>query len=304
MARAAQKVRGQQPLGAGHIMQIIEHYLLPAALFLLMFALGASLTVANFLDVLRFRTALLVGIASLSLLVPAIGLFIAHSFQLDPILAVGVVMTAACPGGTFSNLLTHYARGDLALSISLTALTSLAAVITLPLYVGLALAQFVARNEAIALPFLDTVARIFSLTVVPVALGLWLHQRRPDVARRIADPLKNLAAILIVGCFLTLIVSQRAALADAARQVWAPIVCLNLAAISTGFALSMLFRLPVPRRAALTIEHAIKQEGTGIYVAITLLGLPLIALPLLMNSVCGLAFGSIFTWAARRRESH
>ena len=283
-------------------MTLVEHYLLPATLFLLMFSMGLSLTLANFVDVFRYRTALVVGVASLALLVPAIGLALAHSFPLAPLLAVGVVLTAACPGGTFSNLLTHYARGDLALAISLTALTSLVAVITIPLYVHFALTEFLAQDTVISMPVGETILRIFGLTIVPVSLGVLVHARGPARISALADPLKNLAALLIGAFFLLLILGQHAAFIDAVRQVWAPILCLNATSMITGYALARLFRLPRTQRTALTIEHAIKQEGTGIYVAVTILGLPLVALPLLVNSVCGLTLGSLFTWAVRRRR--
>lgn len=281
-------------------MTIISDIALPAALFSLMFALGLSLTKGDFVEVIRSYRVVLVSMASLLLLVPLIGFAVAVVAAPSPWLAVGIVLVAACPGGTFSNLLTSFAKGDLALSISLTTLTSLLAVFTLPFYVSLALDVFVAQSQAITLPLGETIIKISMLTILPVALGMSAKRYLPSCAARLENRLKNIAAAAIIVTFTAIMVDQRHDFYEAIRQVALPILILNLSCVLAGFVITRVFRLSRRQTNAVVIEHTIKQEGSGIYIAVAILGVPMAALPLLTNTVIGLMVGGVITFVAAR----
>ena len=273
---------------------------LPASLFGLMFAMGLALTPQHFVNVIRNATALVTGVVSIVVALPALGFLLAYLFDLPPELALGLVLVAACPGGTFSNLLTSYAGGDLALSISLTTIVSLFAVITLPLAAGLALAAFGQDAAAVELPVTETLLKVFLLTVLPVLLGMLARTRAGVAADRWSNVLKNVAAVCIVAFFLMILGDNLALMREAVREAWLPVLTLNVLSLSAGLAISLACRLEHRRLVAVAIEHSIKQEGTGIVIAVGILSLPVAALPLLLNSVLGLVIGTAFTVAVRR----
>src|ERR671910_3000925 len=140
--------------------------LLPVALAVIMTSLGMSLTVDDFRRVVVYPRGVSIGLANLVLISPLLAFAIAHAFSLEPALAVGLVLLGASPGGTLANLLTHFARGDTALSITMTAISSVAAVVTVPLFLGLATDHFGAAGLDDDVSVLGLVARVLFLTLV------------------------------------------------------------------------------------------------------------------------------------------
>src|SRR5688572_13472768 len=147
---------------------------LPISLAVIMASLGLSLTTDDFKRVLKFPRGVGIGLFNLLLVSPLLAFAIAKLFDLDPALAVGLVLLGASPGGTTANLMTHLARGDTALSVSMTALSSIAAVITVPLYLSLAIDHFGA-DIGDDVGMLGISARVFFITVVPVAIGMLIR---------------------------------------------------------------------------------------------------------------------------------
>ncbi len=141
---------------------------LPIALGIIMLGLGLSLTLADFARVVKFPKPVLIGLACQILLLPFICFLIAKGFGLAPALAVGLMLLAASPGGTTANLFSHLAHGDVALNVTLTAVNSLIAILTMPLLVNLSLAYFMTADQAIPLQFAK-VLQVFAIVLVPVA---------------------------------------------------------------------------------------------------------------------------------------
>src|SRR3712207_53391 len=144
-----------------------------------MVTLRLSLTPADFRRVLVVPQGVDIGIANLLVVSPLLAFAVAEVFGLEPVFAVGLVLLGASPGGTMANLLTHLARGDTALSVTMTAISSLAAVVTVPLYLGLAIDAFGA-DVGDDVSMLGVVVRVFLITVVPLSLGMWLRSRDPE----------------------------------------------------------------------------------------------------------------------------
>jgi bile acid:Na+ symporter, BASS family len=288
------------------LMDIISNGVLPGALALIMLGMGLSLTLADFLRFRRRMTPLLCALGSLLLLLPMAALTIATVFKLPPALAVGLVLVGACPGGTFSNLLTHYARGDLALSVSLTAIASICVIFTMPLIVQFALAFFLGEQRDISLPVLETMRQIFLLTICPVAAGMLINHRWAALASKCADPIKNIAGVLIIAVFLSIIFAERDSFAMAFSRAALPVVLLNLLSVFVGGCVGYFTTSRTAERRAIMLEHTIKQEGLGIFVAMSLLGMTEMALPLMLNSLVGITVGSMivaFSRFQRKRQS-
>lgn len=171
------------------ILTLVNSQLPNIAIFSLMFSIGIGLSVQDFLYVIRNPKAALVGLTGQIILLPLIGALIAIVFRLDPHIAIGLMIIAACPGGATSNAFSVLVKGDLALSISLTAMSSLLAFITLPLIINLSLVFFDYGDGTVTLSFIDSAKQLFFTTALPVLLGMVCRFYFPQFSRRISKPI-------------------------------------------------------------------------------------------------------------------
>ncbi|MCB1872618.1 MAG: bile acid:sodium symporter, partial [Gammaproteobacteria bacterium] len=153
--------------------------LLPLSLAFIMFSMGLSLVLDDFKRVVTHPLAMGFGLVSQMLMLPIIAFTLVSLFSLEPNLAVGLIILAACPGGITSNLLTHIAGGDSALSVSLTAVTSLAGVLSIPIIVNLGMAWYAGSTDTLGLPLGSMINGVFFISTLPMMIGLSLrHFRR------------------------------------------------------------------------------------------------------------------------------
>src|ERR671913_332383 len=216
---------------------------LPVALAVIMTSLGMSLTVDDFRRVVVYPRGVSIGLANLVLISPLLAFAIAEAYSLEPALAVGLVLLGASPGGTMANLLTHLARGDTALSITITAISSCAAVITVPAYLGLSIDHFGAVGFEDDVSMLGVVARVLAITVVPLALGMRLRARRPSRIAEIQPRFQRIAFILFLGIVVGVVIAENERVFDNLDAVLAAAVALNLAAMAISFTIARLARL-------------------------------------------------------------
>ncbi|MFQ4139949.1 bile acid:sodium symporter family protein [Nodosilinea sp. PGN35] len=276
---------------------------LPLALFAVMLGMGLGLTVDDFTRVLVYPKAVVVGLLAQLILLPLLGFGLASVLPLTPELAVGVMILAACPGGPTSNLVTYLARGNVALSITLTAISSLVTVFTIPLVVNLAMGAFLGEAAALSLPFGATVGQIAVITLIPVAIGMVLHHYRPQFATRVERGVKWLSLALLGLIIAGLLVQQRASVAGFFAQVGLVTLVLNLVAMALGYGVAVAARLDRPSATAITVEVGI-QNGTlaiAIASAPTLLNQPDLAIPAAIYSLLMFATGGAFAWWAAQR---
>lgn len=231
---------------------------------------------------------ILIGLFSMLLLLPGLGFWVANLFRLPPEIAVGVVLVATCPGGMFSNLLTHYGKANLALSVSLTAVVSAVYVFTAPLWAGLALEHFLGSQTEFVLPFEQTLVPLLLFVLLPIAIGMALLKNFPAVTARFSGLVKNIAAFFVLLIMVYLAAAQDAEAVENLRATVVAVVLLNLLSVLLAVILVVLFSLKKRDALAVVIEHAVRQEGTGIYIAVTLVGSVQMALPLMLNSVVGM----------------
>lgn len=182
---------------------------LPGALFVIMLGLGLPLTPADFKRVFLYPKAAAVGLAVQILLLPLVGFGLANLLPMEPVLAVGLMLLAACPGGATSNLITWLAKGDTALSVTLTAISSFVSVLTIPLILSFSLHWFMGSSQSVQVPFVQTVGQIVVITLIPVSLGMLIRAKKPVLADRLASPMKTLSSLLLAVIILGLILSQR-----------------------------------------------------------------------------------------------
>ena len=261
---------------------------LPLALAFIMFYLGLTLVVGDFKRVTQQPRAMLIGLVGQIVLVPLAAFLVASLSGLPPLMAVGLMVLAACPGGVSSGLLTHLARGDVALSISLTAVTSLASVLTLPLVVNASYRYFMAGDLGVELPLAAMVRGVFLLTTLPVLLGMGWRWRYPRWVSRFEPVAGRIATGLFVLIVLTTFWDQRLVLAEHLPRLGPATLALNLLVMGAAYALAARAGLTRPGRIAVVTECGLQNSALGIYVCLQWLGSPAMSAPsvvyaLLMN---------------------
>ncbi len=259
--------------------------LLPLALAIVMLGMGLSLVPEDFRRITRYPKAVAVGTVCQIVLLPLIGALIALVVPMQPELAVGLIVLAVCPGGPSSNLVTYLAKGDVALSVTLTALSSIITVFTIPLFTNLALQHFLGERAAIALPIGSTMLQIFLITLLPTAIGMAIRHQFPGSARRLEKPMSRLAVGLLALIIVLLLVREGSKLPGFLVQVGIGVVLLNLLATLAGFLAGKLFQLPLAQQICIAIEVGIQNGTLAIAITAGLLNNPDMAVPAAIYSL-------------------
>ena len=268
--------------------------LLPLALAFIMFYLGLNLVAGDFRQVARRPKALAVGLLAQVVLVPLAGFAVANWSGLSAAMAVGLMVLAACPSGVSSGLLTHLARGDTALAISLTAVTSLAAVLTLPLLVGISFQFFMGSELAVQLPVLTMVKGIFILTTLPVFLGMALRWRFAAPVMRMEPAIGKVTTTLFVLIVLNTFWDQRQVLLDNLPTLGPAVLVLNVVILVGAYALSRVIALSRRDRIAVITECGLKNSALGIVVCLQWLQQPALSAPSVVYALSMNAFALTF----------
>ncbi len=253
-------------------MDNISTIVLAGALIIIMFGMGMSLELKDFKRIILYPKAVFVGLTNQLVLLPLIGFGITLLFPMEPEIAIGVMILAACPGGPTSNLITHLAKGDLALSVSLTAISSLITIFTIPFIVSFALNYFELNGQEVNLSILETIAQIFIIVVIPILLGMSLRRFNKDFSLKMAKPVRIASAIVLAIIILGIIVKERTNMEAYFRQAGAATFILNALTMLIGFYSARLFKLKTPQAISISIESGIQNGTLAITVAVVLLG--------------------------------
>lgn len=277
---------------------------LPIALFIIMIGMGLTLTLSDFKRETQSPRGVIVGSALQLALMPVIGLLLMGWPGISPAIAVGLVIVAACPGGTTSNLIAFMARGNVALSIVLTVVASLATIATLPFWVNLALEQVnAAGDEPLQLPFTQTVVMLTVLILLPVAIGMLVRSRRPLLAARAERLVSLFGAVVLLLLILGISWTNRDRLGDLLVQSGPACAVLNLAGIATGLLFSRLTGLSWRDGMTISVELGIKNSTIGLLVAMSMLENTEMAVPSAVYGLMMYAFGFVLISIGRRLPS-
>jgi bile acid:Na+ symporter, BASS family len=277
--------------------------LLPLALAVVMFGLGLSLTLGDFARIGRHPKPVVIALALQLLVLPAVCFGLVLAFDLPPLLAVGMLLLAASPGGTTANLFSHLFRGDVALNISLTAVNSLIAVVTLPLVTNLAIAYFdPAEGGEIGLQFGKTV-QVFAVVLVPVAVGMLVRHRTPGFADRMDRPVRILSAVVLAAVIVGTIVAERENVVGYLAEVGLPALLFCLLSLGTGLVVPRLLGVEHRQAIASAFEIGVHNGTLAIAVAISVLGSVELAVPAAVYSVLMFPVAALFGWAVTRSSA-
>lgn len=276
---------------------VFSQLILPLSLIIIMFGMGLSLRLVDFARVVKFPKAVAVGLVGQMLFLPAVGFLIAAWVLQEPALAVGLVLLAACPGGTTSNLITHQARGDLALSVTLTAITSVLTIITIPFIVGLALTTFADTQVPVELPVPRMMLTLFVITLLPISIGMVMRRMWPVFAQKLEPKISIFGAVFLALLIVIILYEQGDTLAGQITSTGPASLLLNISMMLLGFWMARGFGLNANQSTSITVEVGIQNSTLAILIATTVLGNSAMAIPAAIYSLAMyLTGGSLIVW--------
>ena len=275
-------------------MGIVTDIILPIALAFIMFALGLGLTFSDFTRVAKQPRDFVVGLLSQIFLLPAMAFLLVSLWQLTPELALGVMIIAAAPGGVTSNLLTAFARGDVALSISLTAIISLLSVITIPLIVMFSIDQLIGDKGNKEVSILGMALNVFVIVTIPVLLGLAVRHFAKKFAVSFEPLARIISAILFALVLAGAIYQERSNILEYFAQAGLVTLALNVFMMVLAYLVATIFSTGSKQRIAISLECGLQNGTLAIAVATLLFGGGLTLVPAATYSLIMFATALIY----------
>ena len=277
---------------------------LPIALAIIMFGLGLSLTVGDFRRVARSPKAVVVALVLQILVLPLVAFGLVVAFDVDPLLAVGVMLLAASPGGTTANLFSQLFRGDVALNITLTAVNSVLAAVSIPVITNLAIGYFGAEGD-LGLQF-GKVLQVIAIVLIPVVLGMLVRRRSRDLASRADRPVRIFSILVLVIVAVGALLGERDNLVDYLEQVGLVTALFCAASLTLGYAGARLLRLGAPQAIATSMEVGIHNTTVALTIALSVLNSTEVAVPAAIYSIfmyiLATAFGFVISRGVRATD--
>jgi BASS family bile acid:Na+ symporter len=279
--------------------------LVPVLLLAIMISMGMELVLADFRRVLEMPRATLVGLAGQMIALPGLGLAFAHWPGFSPEIAIGIVILTACPGGATSNVFSYLARANVALSVTLTSLSSALCFVTIPLWINLGIDLFgsgmAAEGDTLRLPVGRTVVQLFVVTLLPVAIGMGIRSRWPVFSARVRTPLRRSMAVLMGLALVIIIGSEWRSVAENLETAAGAAVVFVSGMLLAAYALARTSRLAERDAFTISIEVGLQNGALATMIVVNLLARPeLIAFP---GTYAVLSFVPVSLWtlAMRRR---
>ncbi|THB70346.1 MAG: bile acid:sodium symporter family protein [Gammaproteobacteria bacterium] len=282
-------------------MQVIVK-VAPAALILMMVGMGMCLTKADFVRIVRYPKAVVAGSLMQFLLIPVVGYLLVLIFQMRPELAVGFMILAACPGGPGSNLVAFMCRGDAALSVSLTVVSSLYTIITIPIIIQVSLDAFAQNENAVQVSVIRSGLTMLVLAVLPIAFGMIINRYKPELAKKMVKPVKVASLVLLLLLVAAVFVKQGAILFDYIRECGIVGYALCFITMGSGYIIARVLGLPEYQKRSISIEVGIQNGAMAVVIATTLLENQAMAIPAIVYSPVMISVSFVLivvTWITR-----
>lgn len=252
---------------------VLTEVLLPLALAFVMFGMGLTLTLTDFARLLKAPKAVITGFIGQIILLPLLALGLCFVFGLPDYIAVGVMVLAACPGGTTSNLISHIAKANLALSVSLTAISTIACVFTTPFIIQFALDYFVKEN-APDFSIIQTVIGLVGISIVPVILGMTIRRFNSRFATKTESFFRQFSMYFMLLMIVGVLVAERNNLAASFESAFLVCLTLNLSSVLLGLGFAKLSNLAFKDSLTLAIEIGVQNAALAMLICITFLSAP------------------------------
>jgi BASS family bile acid:Na+ symporter len=278
----------------------LSQALLPLGLMFIMFSLGMGLTLLDFRRVFAYPRAFLVGVVCHFVLLPLVALAVVKVAGVTGALAVGFMIIAACPTGTTSNLLTYFARGDVALALSFTAFAGIVSIVTVPLIVSAAIAHFTADARSVPFPVGQTMGQIFVVLGLPVAVGMLVRARATAFAQRWQPALGTASAVVFVAIIVVSIARNWPLFQQHSASLAPLVIAINVTMLALGYGLARLARADRRQSVTVAIESSVQNATLAIVIASSILRDDTMMLPGAIYGAMMYLGGTAFVFIARR----
>ncbi|MGY3795547.1 bile acid:sodium symporter family protein [Aquimarina sp. 433] len=252
-------------------MDNISTIILAASLIIIMLGMGLSLVISDFKRILIYPKAILVGLINQLIILPLVGFTLVSILSLEPEIAIGIMILAACPGGATSNLISHLAHGDTALSVTLTAFSSLITIITIPFIVNFSLLHFLSENQTIQLNVVETIIQIFVIIIIPVVVGMIIRKYNEVFALKMAKPVRIASAVVLALVIVGILVKEKDNFLSYLQEAGFVAFLLNILTMAIGYYSAKLFKVHHKGAISIGIESGIQNGTLAISIAIAIL---------------------------------
>ena len=274
-------------------MDKVSTIILAASLIIIMFGMGLSLVLEDFRQVFVKPKAMFAGLTSQLILLPIIGFILIKFIPAPPEILIGIVILVACPGGSTSNMITYLAKGDTALSVSLTAICSFITLFTIPFLINFGIREILGSDTDRQLNILSTIAQVFVVVIIPVTLGMLTRAKKELFAKKVEPIVRRASVIVFVLIFVGIIMAERKNVIPYFQKAGVLALILNVSAMSIGLGLGKILNLSIKQRISIAIESGIQNGTLAISIATLLLantsyGIVAAVYSLVMFVTCGI----------------
>ena len=275
--------------------------LLPLALAIIMIGLGLELTLNDFKRVSKHPKAVLIALFCQLVILVGVAFILCKVLSLPPLLAVGLMLLAASPGGSTANLFSYLFKGDIALNISLTAINSVVAAVTLPLIMNFSILHFMQESQQIALP-LSKIVQVFAIIIVPVGIGMLIRHYAPKLTEKLNKPLRIFAVIFLIAIIVLAIFAERQNIATYLTQVGLATALFCAFSLSIGYFVPRLLGISSTQARACAFEIGIHNSTLAMTIALTVMANTTIAMPAAVYSIFMYIFAAAFGFMITRSK--
>ncbi len=267
--------------------------ILAVAIMVIMMGMGLSLSLSDFKRVAQYPKPVLLGLTNQIILLPLVSLGLIYLFQPPAFISIGMILLAACPGGTSSNLVTLLAKGDLALSVSMTAINSIITIVTIPFWVGYAYTNYLAEASSMSSPTEDIFKTLIIILAIPLSIGMLVKQRAPAFAKRMERPVRIASSVFLAVVILGLLAREFDLFQQYVGDTLAIVAALNAITMGLGYILAKAFGLNLKQGLTIAIESGIQNGTLTISLAVITLNEPDFAIIAAIYSLVMYAFSSV-----------
>jgi len=276
--------------------------ILPASLFVIMLGMGLALKPLDFKMLIVRPKAVALGVFAQMVLLPFMAYLIVTAFGLSGAVAVGVMILALCPGGPASNLYTYLAKGDIALSVTLTSVVSLLAPFTVPLMIVLFMGLLMGDGQQVELPVIKTIIQLVVITIVPICIGMFIHHKKPEFSAKAEQPVKTFSVLFLLFIVILIVVQNIDQMGAYFAQAGVAALVLNISCLVMGYAIAKFAKLNEAQSKAISIEVGFQNGTLAIVIALTLLQNTEMAIAATCYSLIMFVTGAIFAWILNHKS--
>ena len=279
------------------------NFLIEITLALIMVSIGSTIELNEIKEIFKKPKKIIVGLSMQMIFFPIIAIIIALIFPLQPEYKVGIILLAACPGGTLSNYISYLIKADIPLAVGLTSVNSLITIFTIPLFTFISFLVFFHNSVLIKVPFSSIALELFFIVLIPVSIGILLKHKKAEKIKKLELPLKIISSILLLIVFsIKLFVNPSVSVSSATAHLLIPLILLNFLGLFLGYLLSKRFKLKNKSATTVGVEVGLQNTILALLISDVVLKMPLVGYPAIIYATFSFITSLIFAIIVIRRK--